>query len=499
MKKKISKILIANRGEIAVRIIRTCRELGIKTVAVYSTVDATSPHVQMANEAFLLGPGPSRESYLRGEKILEVAKAADADAIHPGYGFLSENPDFAERVTAAGIIFIGPRPESMRAMGDKTEARKLMQKSNVPVVPGTPAIKSIDDARAFIKTNDYPVLIKAAAGGGGKGMRVVREDAELAPAFATAQSEAASSFGDDRVYVEKYLDSPRHVEFQILGDKKGSIVHLGERECTIQRRHQKIIEESPSVFLDEALREKMGKMATSAARACGYENAGTIEFLMDSKKNFYFLEMNTRLQVEHPITELRTGIDLVAQQIAIASGSPLGFSQNDITFRGHALECRISAEDPSNDFLPSTGRIVHLRPAGGIGIREDRGIEEWGEVTVFYDPMIAKLIAWGATRVETISRMIRALNEYEILGVKTNIPLCEFVLKHEYFREGNFDTHFLQDNFKPNSISHADKEVIRAAVIVAAMTTTRKKERENGLPSRWSEWKDQRKDLLRDV
>ena len=499
MKKKISKILIANRGEIAVRIIRTCRELGIKTVAVYSAVDTISPHVQMSNEAFLLGPGPSRESYLRMEKILEVAKISEVDAIHPGYGFLSENPDFAERVTEAGIIFIGPRPESMRAMGDKTEARKLMQKANVPVVPGTPAIKSIGDVKAFIETNDYPVLIKAAAGGGGKGMRVVRSDAELGPAFATAQSEAAASFGDDRIYVEKYLDSPRHVEFQILADKQGSVVHLGERECTIQRRHQKIIEESPSVFLDEDLRKKMGKMATGAARACAYENAGTIEFLMDSKRNFYFLEMNTRLQVEHPITELRTGIDLVAQQISIASGNPLSFSQDDITFRGHALECRISAEDPADDFLPSTGKIVHLKPAGGIGIREDRGIDEGGEVSVFYDPMIAKLIAWGQTREEMLGRMLRALREYEILGVKTNIPLCEFVLTHRDFCAGTIDTHFLQRHFTSDSLSLPDEEVMRTAAIVAVMTANGSKQHENGLRSNWNEWKNQRKDLLRDT
>ncbi len=499
MKKNISKILIANRGEIAVRIMRTCRELGIKTVAVYSVVDATSPHVQMADEAFLLGPAPSRESYLRWERVLEVAKISGADAIHPGYGFLSENPDFAERVSESGMIFIGPRAESMRAMGDKTEARRLMQKANVPVVPGTPPIQSIGEVKSFIEINHYPVLIKAAAGGGGKGMRVVRSDKELAPAFAAAQSEAASSFGDGRVYVEKYLDSPRHVEFQILADKLGSVVHLGERECTIQRRHQKIIEESPSVFLDEALRKKMGKMAIDAARACVYENAGTVEFLMDSQKNFYFLEMNTRLQVEHPVTELRTGIDLVAQQILIASGNPLRFSQDDIAFRGHALECRISAEDPANDFLPSTGTIVHLKPPGGIGIRDDRGIDEGGEVSVFYDPMIAKLIAWGESRNETINRMLRALREYEVLGVKTNIPLCEFVLTHPDFHAGEFDTHFLQKHFTANSLSLPDEDAMRVAAIVAALTTNGCQEDQNGSAANWTKWKKQRNDLLRDA
>jgi acetyl-CoA carboxylase biotin carboxylase subunit len=467
--RKIQKVLIANRGEIAVRIMRSCQEMGIKTVAVYSDVDRTMPHVLMADEAYRIGPAPSRESYLVIDTIIGVAKASGADAIHPGYGFLSERAEFAERVSNEGLIFIGPCAESIRAMGDKTEARKLVSKAGVPIVPGTPdAIDSERDAESFCEQAGLPVLIKAAAGGGGKGMRIVHRMDELLSAFRGAQSEAQSAFGDSRVYVEKYLENPRHIEFQILADRYGNTIHLGERECSIQRRHQKLIEETPSVIVDDTMRRRMGETAVNAAKACGYQNAGTIEFLVDEDRNYYFLEMNTRLQVEHPITELRTGIDIVAAQLCIARGEKLPWTQKDIVFSGHAIECRICAEDPHNDYLPSTGTISHLKPAMGIGVREDRGIEQGGEVSVYYDPMLSKLVCWGNTRAEAIDRMKRVLREYQLLGVKTNIPLHLFVLEHPKFLVGEFDTHFLPNNFTPEKLPQASEmERIAAAVVCA--------------------------------
>ncbi len=498
----IKKVLIANRGEIAVRIIRSCKEMGIKTVAVYSDVDRTMPHVLMADEAYPIGPAPSRESYLVIDNIIGAAKQSGADAIHPGYGFLSERAEFAERVIKEGLIFIGPLPESIRAMGDKTAARKLVSKANVPTVPGTPdAIDSEDEAKAFCKSAGFPVLIKAAAGGGGKGMRVVQKMDELSAAFQGAKSEAGSAFGDSRVYLEKYLENPRHIEFQILADQYGNTIHLGERECSIQRRHQKLIEETPSVIVDDVLRAKMGETAVNAAKACGYHNAGTIEFLVDKNKNFYFLEMNTRLQVEHPITELRTGIDLVAAQLRVAMGEKLPWSQKDVAFRGHAIECRICAEDPENNYLPSTGVISHLRPALGFGVREDRGIEQGGEVSVYYDPLLSKLICWGAARIEAIDRMKRALREYQLLGVKTNIPLHLFVLEHPNFLSGEFDTHFLQNHFTPEKLPHAiETEQIAAAVVCAMKHHTNSAARSpsseaNGYTP--SKWKAQRTDNMR--
>ncbi len=465
----IRAVLIANRGEIAVRIIRTCREMGIRTVAVYSDADRTAAHVLMADQAVRLGPPAARESYLRAEAILAAARDTGADAIHPGYGFLSENAAFAEEVGAAGLLWIGPPPSAIRAMGDKTAARTLMQRSGVPTVPGTDGpVSTVEEAEAFCRTAGYPVLIKAAAGGGGKGMRVVRTARELGPLLQQAQSEARSSFGDPRVYCERYLEEPRHIEFQILADAQGTIVHLGERECSIQRRHQKVVEESPSVFLDDALRQRMGETAIRAARACGYVNAGTIEFLMDRDRQFYFLEMNTRLQVEHPITELRTGLDLVREQIRIAAGEPLGTTQERIRFNGHAIECRICAEDPLNGFLPSTGRISRLRPPAGPGIREDRGMLEGGEVSVYYDPMIAKLIAWAPGRDEAIARMARALTEYEIDGVATNIPACNFVLAHSSFQSGTYDTGFFERWYKPDPEPRPDEDVATAMAVLAA-------------------------------
>ncbi len=466
----IKKVLIANRGEIAVRIIRACQEMNIPTVAVYSDVDRNSPHVLKADEAYGIGPPPSRESYLVMEKILDVAKQSGADAIHPGYGFLSENAAFAQKVLDAGIIFIGPKPESIRAMGDKTAARKLVSSAGVPTVPGTPdAVSDEKIVREFGEKFGYPILIKAAAGGGGKGMRVVYSEKEMSSAFAGAQSEALKAFGDGRVYVEKYLEKPRHIEFQILADKYGNTVHLGERECSIQRRHQKVIEETPSVVVDGEMRRKMGEMAVAAAKSCNYENAGTIECLVDENKNFYFLEMNTRLQVEHPITEMRTGIDLVQQQLRVATGERLSFTQDDVKFRGHAIEARIYAEDAANNFLPSTGTITHLKPSQGFGIREDRGVEQGGTISVYYDPMISKLIAHGQTREEAIGKLKRALSEYEILGVTVNIPFNLFVLNHPKFLDGDFDTHFVPNYFKPELLKATNKDEESVAAIVAAM------------------------------
>jgi acetyl-CoA carboxylase, biotin carboxylase subunit len=450
----IRKVLIANRGEIALRVIRTCREMGIRTVAVYSTADRLAQHVMAADEAVPIGPPQSRESYLNIARVLEAANASGADAIHPGYGFLSENPEFARRVRESGLLFIGPPAESIASMGDKTAARALAARSGVPTVPGTEgAISDPAEAVQFCASHGYPVLVKAAAGGGGKGMRIVRGEGELIPSLRAAASEARSAFGDERVYIEKYFEDPRHVEIQVLADAHGHTVHLGERECSIQRRHQKVVEESPSVVVDEAMRRAMGETAVMVARSCAYVNAGTVEFLVDREKNFYFLEMNTRLQVEHPVTELRTGLDLVALQIRIARGEDLPFVQEDVRFSGHAIECRICAEDTENNFLPSTGRITHLKAPAGPGIRDDRGVVRGDEIGVYYDPMMAKLIAWAATRNEAIARLVRALREYEILGVKTNIPLCLFVLNHPAFASGDTSTHFITKYFSPGGIN----------------------------------------------
>ena len=472
--RRVNKVLVANRGEIAVRVIRTCRELGIRTVAVFSDADRAAPHVLMADEAYYLGQSPSRESYLMIDKVLEAAKSSRADAIHPGYGFLSENEGFARRVQSEGLVFVGPSPEAIGLMGDKIQARRIVRRAGVPIVPGTdePIVEE-QAAFSFVEKHGFPVLIKAAGGGGGKGMRVVKAKGEFTAAFRSAQSEALTAFGDGRVYLEKYLDHPRHIEFQILADEHGNTIHLGERECSIQRRHQKVIEESPSTIVDDDLRKKMGEIAVVAARSCGYVNAGTIEFLVDRNRNFFFLEMNTRLQVEHPITEMRTGIDLVGEQIRIARGEPLAYTQEEVTFRGHAIECRIYAEDPRNGYLPSTGRIHHLRPSQGFGIRDDRGIESGGDVSVYYDPMISKLISWGRSREEALRRMLRALGEYEILGVETNIPLNIAVLQHPRFIDGDFDTHFLDECFSSLPESALASHEAAAAVAVGAMLHAR--------------------------
>ena len=464
------KVLIANRGEIAVRVIRACRELGVQAVAVYSEADREALHVRMADEAYLIGPPPSRESYLVAEKLIDAAKKSGAEAIHPGYGFLSERAHFAKACADAGLVFIGPSPAAIDAMGDKVAARKRMIAAKVPVVPGSEGtLDSEEEIVATAAKIGFPVMLKAAAGGGGKGMRLVASQEEIRAGARAARSEAKSAFGDDRIYVERFVDSPRHVEFQVLGDTHGNVVHVYERECSIQRRHQKVIEESPSPALDAKTREAMGKVAVQAAKAVDYVGAGTIEFLVDSKRNFYFLEMNTRIQVEHPITEMVTGVDLVRTQIEVAAGEPLPFRQDDVRQRGWALECRVYAEDPENNFLPAPGRITRLREPGGLGIRNDSGVYEGFEVSIHYDPMISKLVAWGATRDEAIERMQRALGEYVIHGPTTNIEFHRWILRHPRFRNGDFDTRFIQQEFKglPERGAGLERVAIAAAAIAA--------------------------------
>jgi propionyl-CoA carboxylase alpha chain len=446
----IRKVLVANRGEIAVRVLRTCHEQDIETVTVFSDPDRTAPHVRLAGEAYHLGPAPASDSYLKMDAIIEVANESGADAIHPGYGFLSENADFAEACADAGLIFIGPPPEAIRAMGDKTAARQLMKEAGVPMAPGTTdAIDDADRAAAIADDIGYPVLIKAAAGGGGKGMRIVHDPSEFKRAMRGARSEAESAFGDGRVFIEKYIEEPRHVEFQILADEHGNTIHLFERECSIQRRHQKVIEEAPSSILTPEVRREMGEAAVRAASSCGYTNAGTVEFLVDNDLNYYFMEMNTRLQVEHPVTEWITGIDLVAEQIRVAEGQPLDLAQEDLSMHGHAIECRVYAEDPANQFLPDPGRLLRHAAPSGFGVRVDAGVEQGGAVLIHYDPMISKLTTWGRTRDEAIRRMMRALDEYEVAGVTTTIPFCAFAMRHEAFRSGQFSTHFVDQHFDP--------------------------------------------------
>ncbi len=438
------KILIANRGEIAVRIARACREMGIRSVAVYSDVDRAALHVRMADEAFVIGPAPVAESYLNTGRILEAARRSGAEAIHPGYGFLSEDAAFARACAGAGVKFIGPSPAAMDAMGSKTSARRSMQAAGVPVVPGTMhGLESASEAKKAAAEIGYPVLIKAAAGGGGKGMRVVESPAELASGLEAARSEALRAFGNDEVYLERLLVNPRHIEVQVLGDEQGNLVHLGERECSLQRRHQKVLEESPSPLVDAALRARMGEAAVRVAHAAGYTSAGTVEFLLDADRNFYFLEMNTRLQVEHPVTEMVTGLDLVEWQVRIAAGERLGFTQEQVQLRGHAIECRIYAEDPDNSFFPSPGRITRLRTASGPGIREDSGVYEGWTVPLDYDPLLAKLIAYAPSREQTIARLQRALDEYMVSGIRTNVSLFQRILRHPDFAAGRLGTGFL--------------------------------------------------------
>jgi len=466
---RFDKILIANRGEIAVRLIRACQELGIQTVAVYSEADAAALHPTLADEAVCIGPAPPGESYLHQQRLLEAARQTGCQAIHPGYGFLAENGDFAAAVAAAGLTFIGPSPEAIRLMGSKTAARQAMEEAGVPVVPGfhPPAEAGDKEFLTAAAAIGYPVLVKAAAGGGGKGMRLVETEPELPEALQAARREALNAFGDGQIYLEKYLVRPRHIEFQIFGDQQGQLVHLFERECSIQRRHQKIIEETPSPLLDETLRQQMGQAAVAAAQAVNYVNAGTVEFLVDEKCNFYFLEMNTRLQVEHPITELVTGIDLVKLQLRVARGDPLPFSQVQLSQRGHAIECRIYAEDPANGFLPATGPVLRLAEPVGPGIRVDSGIAAGSEITPYYDPLLAKLIVLAEDRQNALQKMNWALAHYILLGVTTNIPFLQAVINHETFQRGETTTNFVDQHFagwQPPLSSPPDEVFIAAAL-----------------------------------
>lgn len=474
-----NKVLIANRGEIAVRIIRACRELGLETVAVFSEADRNALHVRYADEAYLLGPAPSRESYLRAEKIIEVAKKAGADAIHPGYGFLAEREDFAAHCADSGITFIGPKPSSIAAMGDKGKARATVIKAGVPVVPGTEDVGNMtnEDLLKVAPKIGFPLLIKATAGGGGKGMREVRTLEEMPTLLASARREAESAFGDGNVYLEKLVEGARHIEFQIMADAHGNVIHLGERECSIQRRHQKLLEESPSSFIDDDLRQTMGSVAVKSAKSVDYVNAGTIEFLVDKDHNFYFLEMNTRLQVEHPVTEMVTGIDIVAEQLRIARGRQLSYTQDQVQLKGHAIECRVNAEDPFNGFLPSTGQITHSILPTGPGVRVDTGVYPGFEITSYYDPMIAKLIVWGETRAQAILRMRRALEEYRIVGVRTNIPFHQTLMDSVRFMGGQFDTRFVEERFSMETASETDAAQAELAAILATLVAHQQTER----------------------
>jgi acetyl-CoA carboxylase, biotin carboxylase subunit len=463
------KVLIANRGEIAIRVMRGCRELGLSPVAVYSEADRNALHVQMADEAYLIGPPPATESYLVIDRIIEAALVCGAEAIHPGYGFLAENAKFAKACEEQGLVFIGPPSPAIALMGDKTAARRAMQAAGVPVVPGIDhLLQNDEEAHQVVAALGYPLMIKAALGGGGKGMRLVHHEQQLAEALRGARSEARSSFGDPAIYIEKYVPNPHHVEIQVLADAYGQVIYLGERECSLQRRHQKVVEESPSPLMTEALRVEMGQAAVRAAQAAHYRNAGTVEFLVDEQHNFYFLEMNTRLQVEHPVTEMVTGIDLVQAQLRIADGEPLAVRQEDIRLSGAAIECRIYAEDPVYNFRPSPGRITILHTPAGPWVRDERGVFAGGEVSPFYDPMISKLVVWGATRQEAIARMRRALSEYVVGGIKTTIPFHQWLMDDADFQAGRLDTGFIERRYRPQGVP-PDQVAQDVAVIAAAL------------------------------
>jgi len=472
---KIKKILIANRGEIALRVMRTAKEMGIKTVAVYSEADRNALHTQYADEAYCIGPPPSNQSYLLMEKILEVAKISGADAIHPGYGFLSENAVFAQKVQDSGLIFIGPDPISINMMGDKISAKQAAAKFHIPMVPGTDhAIKDLEEAKTVAAKAGYPILIKASAGGGGKGMRVVQNEAELDEQMHRAMSEAKSAFGDDAVFIEKFVSSPRHIEIQVLADRHGNVLYLFERECSIQRRHQKLVEEAPSAVVSPEMRKAMGESAVNAAKACNYVGAGTVEFLVDEDLNFYFLEMNTRLQVEHPVTELITGLDIVRQQILIAEGVELNFKQEDLKIHGHAIELRVTAEDPKNNFLPDIGKLITYRRPQGHGIRVDDGYEEGMDIPIFYDPLLAKLIVHAETRELACKKMIRAINDYKISGVATTLPFGKYVMQHEAFLSAKFDTGFIEKHFTPDQLVSENEEEQGIAAFFASFVYDKK-------------------------
>lgn len=465
----IKKILVANRGEIAIRVMRSAKELGIKTVAVYSEADKLLPHASYADEAINIGPAAASESYLVQDKIIAACKQTGADAIHPGYGFLSENASFAERVEKEGITFIGPSPHAIRVMGDKLTSKQTVQKFGVPLVPGMDEpINDVDKAKKVASDIGYPVMIKASAGGGGKGMRIVNDPKDFEEQMDRAMSEARNSFGNDEVFIEKFISSPKHIEVQIVGDQHGNIIHLFERECSIQRRHQKVVEEAPSALLTPERRKEIGEAAVNVAKSCGYFGAGTVEFIADENMDFYFLEMNTRLQVEHPVTELITGVDLVKEQINIANGNELSYKQDDLNIIGHSLEVRVYAEDPENNFLPDTGKLAtYIRPQGA-GVRVDDGYEQGQEVSIFYDPMIAKLITYGKDRSEAIDRMRRAIAEYQITGVKTTLPFCDFVLTHKEFIDGSFTTKFVESHYNPDVLKKKPStEVAEVAAVIA--------------------------------
>ncbi|NIK74128.1 propionyl-CoA carboxylase alpha chain [Thermonema lapsum] len=487
--RKIRKILVANRGEIALRIMRSAKEMGIRTVAIYSEADREALHVRYADEAVCVGPAPSSESYLRIDRILEACRQTGADAVHPGYGFLSENAHFARAVEEAGLIFIGPSPQSIELMGSKLAAKEAAKKQGVPLVPGTAeALTDVEEGKRIAREIGYPVLIKASAGGGGKGMRVVEKEEDFAEQMERAISEAISAFGDGAVFIEKYIASPKHIEIQVLGDRYGKVVYLFERECSIQRRHQKVIEEAPSAVVDENMRRAMGEAAVRVAKACGYYNAGTVEFIVDEQRNFYFLEMNTRLQVEHPVTEMITGIDLVKEQIRIAEGQPLRFSQEELKINGHAIEVRVYAEDPRNNFLPNVGKLLSYERPQGPGVRVDDAFEAGMQVPIYYDPMIAKLIVHAPSRQEAIDRMLRAIGEYKITGIATTLDFCAFALQHPAFTDGSFDTNFVKQYFTPEVLNSAltEEELQTAAAFVAHLWNEQKGQSQvlnNGAPA----------------
>jgi len=467
----MKKILVANRGEIALRIMKSIQKMGIKTVAIFSEADRYAPHVKFADESVCIGPPASSESYLKAEKIIEVAKTLNVYGIHPGYGFLSENAEFSEQVEKAGLNFIGPKPHAIRVMGDKLAAKETVKAYNIPMVPGIDeAITDIDKAKNIAKNIGFPILIKASAGGGGKGMRIVENEKSLEEQMKRAISEAKSAFGDGSVFIEKYVSSPRHIEIQVLADTHGNVVHLFERECSIQRRHQKVVEEAPSALLTPELREKMGEAAVNVAKSCDYVGAGTVEFLMDADLNFYFLEMNTRLQVEHPVTEWITGVDLVEQQIKIAQGESLSISQEELKIKGHALELRVYAEDPTQDFMPSVGYLKRYQIPKGQNIRVDNGFEQGMNVPIYYDPMLSKLVTYGNTREAAIQKMIEAINQYEVDGVETTLSFGKFVCQHDAFRSGKFDTHFVKKYYTPEKLQQQYKDEARLASLIAIKT-----------------------------
>lgn len=464
----MKKIVVANRGEIAIRVMKTARKMGIKTVAVYSTIDRNAPHVKFADEAVCVGEAPSSQSYLQGSKIIEVAKSLGADAIHPGYGFLSENADFAEEAEKNNIIFIGPKSKAIKIMGSKLAAKDAVKQYNIPMVPGyDEAITDIEKAKEVATSIGFPILIKASAGGGGKGMRVVEKEADFESQMDRAISEAVAAFGDGSVFIEKYVASPRHIEIQVMADSHGNILYLFERECSVQRRHQKVIEEAPSSVLTPELRKQMGEAAVLVAKSCDYLGAGTVEFLLDENNNFYFLEMNTRLQVEHPVTEIISGVDLVEMQIQVARGEVLSIKQEDLKIKGHAVELRVYAEDPLNDFLPSVGHLDVYQLPVGEGIRVDNGFEQGMDIPIYYDPMLSKLIAYGATREEAIQTMIQAIDNYKVEGVSTTLPFGKFVFEHEAFRSGNFDTHFVKKYYSVEKLKEQTLKEAQIAAMVA--------------------------------